>query len=85
MVGDPGAGKSWLSLALGAAVTTGAALPGQDSPRRAGVCPNLRTPATRNITQAGQHGAPGRTRPDGFVSLPEPAYSAPEIADAYAA
>ena len=31
IVGDPGVGKSWLTLAVGAAVTKGAALPGQES------------------------------------------------------
>ncbi len=31
VVGDPGVGKSWLTLALASAVTTGAGLPGQES------------------------------------------------------
>jgi putative DNA primase/helicase len=35
IIGDPGAGKSWLTLALATAVTTGAALP-SDSERPAG-------------------------------------------------
>lgn len=32
LVGDPGVGKSWLSLAVASAVTRGVALPGQESP-----------------------------------------------------
>jgi len=34
--GDPGVGKSWLVLAIGAAITTGAPLPGQTAPREPG-------------------------------------------------
>jgi len=34
--GDPGVGKSWLALAIAAAITTGAPLPGQTAPREAG-------------------------------------------------
>lgn len=34
--GDPGVGKSWLALAIAAAITTGAPLPGQTAPREPG-------------------------------------------------
>ena len=36
IVGDPGVGKSWLTLAVGTAVTIGASLPGQGSAREPG-------------------------------------------------